>query len=335
MKTCSPTRREFVAGTAALPLAVGTAYAGTTTRHADTSLLQNVMATGRFIAYQPTALKVIDGKLTKADDADIRADLETLRPWFNGLITYGALNGNERVPDIAKESGFRAVVMGVWDISNATEIDQALAARRRNPDIVAGLSLGNEVVFGNRGTWSDLRARLKAVREVAPGLPLSISEPFAEYLDHRESRSVLRETDFMLVNIHPVFETWFRAGTADNWTDFVVRVLARLRKIYSRPILVKETGVPTGPASSGFSVDMQRDFYDLLRKRFRPSRKNAFAYFSAFDEPWRPGDFNPVPGAHPEEAHWGLFTADRRPKPFISELPRLPGASPGRIPSSP
>jgi len=199
----------------------------------------------------------------------------------------------------------------------------ALAAWRRNPHIIAGLSLGNEIVFGNRGSWSDLRAYLDNVRAEARGLPLTVSEPFAEYLDHPEARAVLDAADFMLVNIHPVFESWFKSGTADNWTDFVVRVTTRLEAIYARPILVKETGVPTGPVSAGFTEDMQRAFYTLLAQRLPPSRTRAFAWFTAFDEPWRPGDFNPVPGNHPEEAFWGLFTDRRLPKAVMSGLPKL------------
>jgi exo-beta-1,3-glucanase (GH17 family) len=291
---------------------------------ADTTLLQRVMAQGRFVAYQPTALKAIAGKLTQASDASIRADLEVLRPWFDGLITYGAQNGNERVPDVAASLGFHAVVMGVWDPADRNEVANAIAAWRRNPKLVAGLSLGNEIVFGNRGTWADALEHLKAVRAEAPGLPLTITEPFAEYLDHPESRAVLKATDFLFVNIHPVFESWFKSGTADNWTDFVVRVMARLKHITARPILIKETGVPTGPQSAGFNEAMQRAFYDLLAKRLAPSRHAAFAYFSAFDEPWRPGDFNPTPGAHPEEAFWGLFTETRAPKPVMRDLAKLP-----------
>ncbi|HUO93590.1 MAG TPA: hypothetical protein VMU22_11735 [Rhizomicrobium sp.] len=283
------------------------------------------MATGRFVAYQPTALKVENGVLGHVDEASIRADLETLRPWFDGLITYGALNGNERVADVAASLGYRAVIAGVWDPGDKTEVANAVAAWRRNPKLVAGLSLGNEIVFGKRGTWDDYKAYIADVRAAAPGLPLAIAEPFAEYTDYAEAKSVLALTDFMLVNIHPVFEPWFRTATADNWTDFVVRVMARLQRIYRKPILVKETGIPTGPAAAGFNETMQRDFYDLLARRFPPSRRRAFAYFTAFDEPWRPGDFNPTPGQHPEEAYWGLFTATRQPKQVVADIPKLAG----------
>ncbi len=320
------TRRGILGSALALPALMARTRANAAARYADTALLQSVMASGRFVAYQPTALKAINGKLTQADDASIRADLEVLRPWFDGLITYGATNGNERVPDVAASLGFRAVIMGVWDPSDVNEVANALAAWKRNPSIVAGLSLGNEIVFGKRGSWRDLLGFLDTVRVQAPGLPLTISEPFAEYLDDiANAKPLLHASDFLLVNIHPVFEPWFKSGTADNWTDFVVRVVARLRAVYPRPILVKETGVPTGPASAGFSEDAQRAFYHLLAQRLPPSKKRAFAYFSAFDEPWRTGDFNPIPGAHPEEAYWGVFTETRSPKRVMADLPTLAG----------
>jgi exo-beta-1,3-glucanase (GH17 family) len=312
-------RRAFAASVGALPFA-GVRAA---TLRANTQLLQRVMARGRFVAYQPTALKAVNGVLSHADDASIRADLETLRPWFDGLITYGAQNGNERVPDIAARLGFHAVIVGVWDPADKNEVGNAIDAWRRNAGLVAGLSLGNEIVFGKRGTWDSLHAQLEAVRAEAPGLPLAIAEPFAEYTDFPGAKPVLAATDFMLANIHPVFEPWFKSGTADNWTDFVVRVMARLEAITAKPILVKETGVPTGPSSAGFNPDMQRAFYDLLAKRLKPSHRRAFAYFTAFDEPWRPGDFNPTPGAHPEEAYWGLFTEARQPKAVMTAITKL------------
>ena len=58
--------------------------AGASPARANTALLQHVMARGRFVAYQPTALKAINGVLSQADDASIRADLEVLGPGSTG-----------------------------------------------------------------------------------------------------------------------------------------------------------------------------------------------------------------------------------------------------------
>lgn len=282
--------------------------------------LQDVMAGGRFVAYQPTELKIWDGNPVQASEISIRADLEAVRPWFDGLITYGAHSGAELVPKIAEELGYRAVVMGVWDIEDEIEIENALAARRAHPDIVVGVSLGNEIVFGNRGDWTALKGAVEKMRARAPMLPLTVTEPFATFLEP-EAAPLLAELDFLAVNIHPVFEPWFAEAPPANWADFVVRVVARLGdETFCGPILVKETGVPTAPAEEGFTPERQSAFYAQLQQALPPTRERAFAFFSAFDAPWRVYDFNPVPGHHPEEAHWGLFTEDRKPKRAMDEI---------------
>src|SRR5436190_1066678 len=77
---------------------------------------------------------------------------------------------------------------------------------------------------------------------------------------------------------------------------------------------------PTSPASAGFTDARQASFYRELRQRFPATDAHAFAYFAAFDAPWRSEDASPVPGAHPEEAHWGLYDAARRAKTAAREL---------------
>src|SRR6202011_3970599 len=82
---------------------------------------------------------------------------------------------------------------------------------------------------------------------------------------------------------------------------------------YCGPILVKEVGVPTAPSEAGFTPDRQASFFTELLTQFPPARQRSFAYFSAFDAPWRAFDeiARPAPASsanpHPEEAHWGLF----------------------------
>jgi len=286
--------------------------------------LQDAMAEGRFVAYQPTELKIWDGNPVQASEVSIREDLATLRPWFDSLITYGAHSGAERIPALAKELGYRAVVMGVWDPEDDVEIANALAAWKQHPDIVVGVSLGNEMILGKRADWTMMRRIVLDFREKAPALPLSVTEPFAQFLDDPGAAPLLAELDFMAVNIHPAFEKWFAKAPPFNWADFVKQVTGRLAaESFCGPILVKETGVPTGPAEEGYDEQKQAAFYGELMKAMPSSRDLAFAYFSAFDAPWRVHDESPVAGVHPEEAHWGLFKEDRTPKPVMNDLPKL------------
>ena len=310
-------RRGALAAAAAAASAIGFARA----MRADPPI-SRAMRRARFVSYQPTGIRLIDGKLSHADDESIAADLRTLRPWFDGLVTYSSLNGAERVPDIAAALGFRAVVLGMFDISDKVEAKNALLAIRRNGRLIAGCGIGNETVLSGRGNWREVAQAVSSFRRQA-GIAVSTTEPFAQYLDQKDSAIALAETDFMLVNIHPIFEPWFRRGTATNWAEFVVSVCDRLAAIYPKPILVKETGVPSGPSESGFTEAMQQQFWQELSRRMRPSSSRAFSYFTAFDSAWRAFDATPVSGPRPEEAHWGLFSDTRVPKPALIDLPRL------------
>ena len=140
---------------------------------------------------------------------------------------------------------------------------------------------------------------------------------------------LLRQLDFMLVNVHPVFQPWFRDAPDRNAAEFVVNVVNQLAEGYCGPILVKEVGVPTAPAEAGFTPDRQASFFTELLTQLPRARERSFAFFSAFDAPWRAFDEIAVPNklsaahTHPEEAHWGLFDEHRRPKPVVARIPVL------------
>jgi exo-beta-1,3-glucanase (GH17 family) len=284
--------------------------------------LREAMAQGRFIAYQPTSLKVVNAQVTPADPAGIRADLTVLRERFDGLITYDAVHGAEQIAPIAAALKFRALIIGVWNPADDAQVEAALAAARRFPDLVVGISLGNETLFAHRTDFAGLTALIARARDRAPGTAFTTTEPFHIYYDPAAA-PLLAQLDFLLVNVHPIFQPWFKDAPDSKAAQFVVNVLARLAPLACGPLLVKETGVPTAPAQAGFSQARQASFYRELRQQLPPAPGRAFAYFSAFDLPWRAYDGGPVPGVHPEEAHYGLYDAERRPKPAARELPKL------------
>ena len=288
--------------------------------------LRDAVAQGRFIAYQPLSLRVVDGRVTDADAEGIRADLTQLRARFDSLITYDAIHGAQQIPAIAAGLKFRALIIGVWDPADEAQLDAALEAARRFPQLVLGISLGNEVLFAHRSEPAALLAAIARVRARAPQLALSTSEPFHVY-DEPAAAAVLGQLDFLLPIVHPVFQPWFRDAPDGTAAQFVVNVLGKLTPLACGPILVKETGVPTAPEGAGFSEARQATFYRELRRVLPPSHTQGFAYFAAYDAPWRAYDATGAPGApavHPEEAHWGLYDDARRPKAAARELPRLP-----------
>jgi exo-beta-1,3-glucanase (GH17 family) len=286
------------------------------------SRLSDALAHGRFIAYQPTSLTVTDGRVSSATPAGIRADLALLRPRFDALITYDAIHGAQEIAPVAASMNFRALIIGVWNPFDPEELDAAIAAARRYPQLVVGISLGNEMIFSHRADAQRLTALVQRVRGEAPQLPLSTSEPFHIY-ETEAAAPLLAQLDFLQAIVHPVFQPWFRGASDETAAQFVVNVAGQLAQRYCGPLLVKETGVPTAPAGEGYSSARQASFYAQLRRVMPPTSQRAFAYFAAFDAPWRAQDATGVPGPHPSEAFWGLYDSQRRPKPVMDQLPPL------------
>ena len=276
------------------------------------------------MAYEPTGLRIVNGKPTRADATALRDDLTVLRARFDSLITYGALNGNEKIPAIASELGYRALVIGVYDPFDATELGAALSAAKTNPRLVVGLSLGNEMLFFHRRSQAELEKLFDTVRTQAPNLPLATTEQFHMFYPPAAA-PLLRRMDFLLANVHPIFEPWFRTASDSDAAQFVANVVSKLAQTYCGPIVVKETGIPTAPETKGYTAKRQASFYQELQRRFPPTTDHAFTYFSAFDAPWRLDDVGPTPNQHPqpEEAHWGLYDDHRRPKAVVAQIPPL------------
>ena len=224
--------------------------------------------------------------------------------------------------DVAATLGFTAVIMGVWDVNDANEVRAALLAAARHPSLVVGLSLGNERVFAGKTDFAAVAGVLERIRQQAPQLPLTTTEPFHLFVQ-APAQPLLSAADFLLVNVHPVFQPWFRDAPDADAARFVVNVVSEVEHAFCGPVIVKETGVPTAPADLGFSAKRQASFFRELRGQLPPTPQHAFAYFSAFDAAWRVADSHPTTGPQPQEGSWGLFDEQRRPKAAALEIPLL------------
>jgi len=137
-------------------------------------------------------------------------------------------------------------------LSEEAQLSAAGAAVRGHPELIAGVSLGSELLFSRRGDREALTRVITRLRARLPGTPLSVSEPFHVY-GQEAVAPLLGELDFLLPIVHPLFQPWFRGASPGTAAQFVVNVVHTLEASYCGPILVKETGVPSAPAGGGFS----------------------------------------------------------------------------------
>ncbi|MBI1348319.1 exo-beta-1,3-glucanase [bacterium] len=241
----------------------------------------------------------------------LKADLVALRPAFDGLILYGYHEASTpRTLAIAKELGYRAVLLGIWDIKSTSEIDGvAELTKQYRSQMAIGIIVGNEGLTFGRYEEADLAIAAEQLHyRLGNTVPLTTTEPLVGY-----QRQVIKEFgDFLCPNIHPVFDRPnLNAIDAAAWTRTEA---ARLASETGKSVLVKETGFPHA-GKDLYTPDTQREFWQAY---LAPGRLNAVkdvyvfhgVAFEAFDLAWKAE----ASGLEFERS-WGLMSSQRQPYP--------------------
>lgn len=245
----------------------------------------------KWVTYSPTNYDPAEGKYP--GEGSLRLDLETLiQHGFSGLVTYGSSGSLGNIPEIAQEVGFQGVIMGIWDIFNREEIQNAALAQA----YVDGYCLGNEGL-NMRYNLKDLFEAMSSLR-VSTGKPVTTSEQIFDYAKDE----VLSLGDWVFPNIHPFLSEVKKPEKAVRW---IQGHYERLKKHVAteRVILFKEVGFPTAGSLEATEKNQMRFFLGMEEVGV------PFVYFEAFDQLWK---------THlAVEPHWGLFDAHRNTKKFI------------------
>jgi len=281
----------------------------------------DVLKNARFMSYTPRSFSVVNGQTKPASLDGITADLKLLRPDFDSLITYSCSNGLEHVPAAAEKLKYLAVIVGIWDPKSDIEIRNTIRLAQKYPKLILAISIGNEGIYAKQYAPADVEKTILRLKKEIPAVSLTTSEPFFLYLKP-EYFDFFNQMDLLLPNIHPTFETWFNPSDAKNAAAFVLNVAGKLQSRYPQPLVIKETGLPSGPASTGFTEAHQSAFWAEILKQSPPSETRAVSGFEAFDAPWKPAVVSGYfPGSdHVQEAYWGFFTVDGKSKPVVNAI---------------
>lgn len=276
-------------------------------------------ADASLIAYTPSRLDPRNpANQGQLPTSEIRADLEALRPHFDGLVLYGYHEAcTPRIAALARDLQFRALLLAVWDPKSAAEVDGVGAlANQFAGELACGVIVGNEGLTFGRYEEDDIRfAADRLRRTIPPAVPITTSEPLSGY----ERDFVRSFGDFLAPNIHPVFDRpAFSAVEAAAW---VRAEAARLARQSGKPVLVKETGFPHAGRHTGtpeYSPAQQREFWTAYLARGKRTTEDLppelwvfqGVAFEAFDLPWKAE----ASGLSIERS-WGLFNQERLPYP--------------------
>ncbi len=272
----------------------------------------------------------------------LREDLSLLRTKWRLLRLYGSRRGPARavLEIIRKEDLGLQVVLGSWIepearvaeddtqldalpdgvMLNKEEVAETIKLANEFPDIVVGAIVGSETQVD----WSSHKVQrdvlIKHIREVraATRTPVATADDFSYWL-RPESRMLVREIDFVVVHIHPM---WNKQLLTDALA-FTQARFAAVRVMHpNRETVLGETGWATEKSSHGeqgelllgaAGEDQQKAYFDRFTDWVMKQRITSF-YFEAFDENWKGGN-----DPDDVEKHWGLFRADRTPKRAVRD----------------
>lgn len=274
----------------------------------------------RFFAYTPSGFHFEHDQPIFASRDSIAQDLPLLRRYADGLILYATDNSTADILAVAHDLKFKAVILGIWSVSDRNEIQRGIDLARHYPKLVRAISVGNEGLFWRWYTKSQLVYAIDIIRTALPNLALATTEPFASYLGE-PAKIDCEQQDFLLPTVHPVFEQWFSPAASAQSVEFIENVVTRLIQLCQKPVLIKETGVPSGPQGQGYSEQAQRLFWQTLLTKMKAHSQVSVAFFEAFDAPWKMAEMQKTTGKRDErEQYWGWFTHDRKAKKVVQLL---------------
>jgi exo-beta-1,3-glucanase (GH17 family) len=235
------------------------------------------------------------------DKAAIRERLAPLAPFTKAIRSFSCTEGNEFIPELAKEMGFQTLV-GAWlgpDLEkNEAEIDGLVAlAKAGYVDLAA---VGNEVMYRGDLTENQLLEYIRRVKEAIPHIQVGYVDAYYEFT---ERPRITAACDVVFANCYPFWE-----GCDHDYALLYMKDMFRQaqRAAKGKKVIISETGWP----SKGTSLEGAFPSYSNYLKYFVNTQKWSdedaieVYYFSAFDEAWKVGDEGDV------GAHWGLWDMD-------------------------
>lgn len=281
------------------------------------------------------------GEKTYPSLDEIREDLGLLRRHWQLLRLYDCSPHGERVLQVIEEDGLPfQVMLGAylgaemnnfgcpWGATyteeqleasraeNAAEIERLIVLANRYPGIVFSVAVGNEATVDWTDHFVPVPKMIEYVRRVKAAVrqPVTFCENYVPW--QHKLRDLVPELDFLSLHTYPVWE-YKHIHEALDYTKDNVESVARLYP--GKPIVITEAGWCTNSNGRGMNAEhavqeLQALYYRDLMDWTREAGLLCFV-FEAFDENWK-GSGDPL---EPEK-HWGLFTADRRPKRVMQAL---------------
>lgn len=238
----------------------------------------------------------------------IEADLKALSTRFDCVRTYSMAQGLGAVPDIAGRYGMK-VLMGIWlgrdPVANEHEIEEGIAAARRDRAALRGIVVGNEVLLRGEQSEKALAAYIARVN-AATDVPVTYADVWEFWQKHP---ALAKATDYITIHILPYWED--EPVAPEKAVQHVADVYQKMKAEFpGKQIMIGETGWPsegrTRRDASASLVNEARYMREFLN--YAATVDMPYNVIEAFDQPWKRDLEGTVGG------FWGIFDVDAKPK---------------------
>ncbi|OIR09209.1 hypothetical protein GALL_88160 [mine drainage metagenome] len=251
---------------------------------------------------------LVFGRRPPVRQADLERELTRLRPWTDCIRIYSSDPRQAEVLPLARKLGLK-VLLGAWINSHAdtshADLDSAIALARRYPGTVTALVVGNEVLTVKEMPIAALLPYLDEARRRSP-VPVTIAEVWSVWLTYPQ---LADHVDFIGAHILPYWD-----GAPLSLPAALAEVETALQKVERRfpgkPILIAETGWPSGGRAKGGLAPGQVEQARFVRGVAALAARHGWRInlVEAYDQPWKRIPEGVAGGT------WGLFDSAGRPK---------------------
>ena len=258
-------------------------------------------------------------------EIELKQDLGVLASLTAKIRTYGNENNLALIPKLCAQTGV-ACYAGAWIDSDKTADEQQLATlvaiATNNYPTTKGFIVGNKYMLRYEQTaFASARTNLlQYVRRLkaSTGAPVGVADGWHIW-NNDFTRDLVNELDFVLVHIHPFWESQYTTPnlTIDTALAHVTNKYNLIaRKYPGKRIIIGETGWPSrgsrnfgAVASEGNQARFVKEFTDWAAQN-----NVEYFLFQGFDEPWK--------GTTLAEGGFGVLNTTRpfSPKPSLSKL---------------
>lgn len=231
-------------------------------------------------------------------EAQVRRKLELLKPYTNWIRIFSCTEGNEMIPRLAKEYGFKTLV-GAWlgeDLEKNEEEVAALIALAESGHVDVA-AVGNEVMYRGELEESELISYIEQVKSAIPEIPVGYVDAYYEFTDRP---AITEACDIILANCYPYWE-----GCSIEYSLLYMKQMyyQAVQAAKGKKVIITETGWPSEGEALGDGVPGYENAlkYFVNAQVWSATEGIEMFYFSSFDEAWKVGSEGSV------GAYWGLW----------------------------